>query len=382
MTIRQIGAWAIWTGILLLPFAGIIKTAVLVLVFFVGGCLWQPLRHFTQTVLVPLTLKHVNRLSGKVHRGRSGLWGPSGFLAVLMILPAFLNDYWIDVLTLTGVYAVLALGLNLVVGWAGLLDLGYVAFYGIGAYTYALLSVHFEMSFWLGLPVSGLAATFFGLLLGLVTLRLRGDYLAIVTLGFIQIVHLVLNNWDSLTRGPNGILNIGRPVIGGLVLDRPSYFYYLILAICLLALLAVSRLNRSRIGRAWVAIREDETAARMMGIPVTWLKTLAFVLGAFWAGLAGCFFAAKFGFVSPESFTFLESVLVLCMVVIGGLGSLPGVLLGAGLLVILPEVLRGLADYRMLVFGALLVFTMVFRPQGLWPRMRPAILINRQRVSG
>jgi branched-chain amino acid transport system permease protein len=301
------------------------------------------------------------------------LWVKPIGLAAVLFIPLFLNNYVIDVLTLAGIYVVLALGLNIVVGLAGLLDLGYIAFYAIGAYTYALLSTHYGVTFWVGMPLGGLAAALFGMVLGLVTLRLRGDYLAIVTLGFIQIVHLVLNNWDSVTNGPNGILNIGRPAIGNFELHQPIHFYYLILAIALLTLGVVYRIDRSRVGRAWMAIREDEVAAAAMGIHTTRFKVLAFTLGAMWAGIAGGFFAAKFAFISPESFTFFESLFVLSMVVLGGMGSIPGVILGASLLVILPEFLRGLADYRMLFFGALLVLMMVFRPQGLLPSPRRKI---------
>jgi branched-chain amino acid transport system permease protein len=202
--------------------------------------------------------------------------------------------------------------------------------------------------------------------LGMITLRLRGDYLAIVTLGFVQIVYLVLNNWDSVTQGPNGILQIGRPEIAGFVFRQPIHFYYLILALVAVVAVAVHRLIHSQIGRAWIAIREDALAAEAMGIDATQMKVLAFVLGAGIAGMAGVFFAGKYTFVSPESFSFLESVRVLSMVVLGGMGSLPGAILGAVLLTVLPELLRGLANYRMLLFGAALVIMMLFRPQGLW----------------
>lgn len=283
---------------------------------------------------------------------------------MIFVVP-MIDNYKIDVLTTAGIYIVLSLGLNIVVGLTGLLDLGYIAFYAVGAYTYALLSTKIGLSFWLALPIGGIASALLGSLLGIITLRLRGDYLAIVTLGFIQIVHLVLNNWDSVTNGPNGILNIGRPRIWNLVFEKPIHFYYLILIIVILTILSVKRLNNSRIGRAWIAIREDELAAESMGIDTTAMKVLAFALGAFWAGIAGVFFAGKFAFVSPESFTFFESVIVLSMVVLGGMGSIPGVILGALIIVILPEMFRALSSYRMLIFGAALVLMMIFRPQGL-----------------
>ena len=285
--------------------------------------------------------------------------------AVILFLPLILNDYYRDILTLTGMYIVLALGLNIIVGQAGLLNLGYVAFYAVGAYTYAILSTQFGLSFWPGLFIGALTAGAAAALLGFATLRLRGDYFAIVTLGLGEITRIVLNNWTSLTGGPNGISKIGRPVIGGHVLSSTLDFYYLIVLIVALTIYAVHRLMFSRIGRAWIAVREDEVAAEAMGINTFRLKLLAFVLGSAWAGLAGVFFAAKMAFVSPESFTFFESVMILCMVVLGGMGSIPGIILGAFLLIALPEVFRDFQDYRMLAFGTALVLMMIFRPQGL-----------------
>jgi branched-chain amino acid transport system permease protein len=260
---------------------------------------------------------------------------------------------------------VLALGLNLVVGQAGLLNLGYVAFYAVGAYTYAILSTRFGLPFWPGLLVGAAMAAFVALLIGLSTLKLRGDYFAIVTLGLGEITRIVLNNWDSLTGGPNGIARVGRPSLFGAAFSTPLQYYYLILAIAAVTVFAMRRLIASRIGRAWIAIREDEVAAEAMGINTFRLKLLAFVLASGWAGLAGVFFAGKMAFVSPESFTFFESILILCMVVLGGMGSIPGIILGAFLLVTLPEVFRDFQDYRMLGFGVALVLMMVFRPQGL-----------------
>jgi len=269
------------------------------------------------------------------------------------------------VLTLTCIYVVLALGLNITVGQAGLLNLGYVAFYAVGAYTYAILSTTLGLSFWPGMIVGALSASAFALLLGLPTLKLRGDYFAIVTLGLGEITRIVLNNWDGLTGGPNGISRIGRPMIGKYVLNTTLDFYYLILFIALVSVFAMHRLISSRIGRAWIAVREDEFAAEAMGINTFRLKLLAFVLGSAWAGMTGVFFAAKMAFVSPESFTFFESVMILCMVVLGGMGSIPGIILGALLLITLPEVFRDFQDYRMLAFGIALVLMMIFRPQGL-----------------
>ncbi len=286
-------------------------------------------------------------------------------ILLLIVLPVFLNDYFRDVMTLTGMYVVLALGLNIVVGQAGLLNLGYVAFYAVGAYSYAIFSATSGLGFWPGLAVGALCAAAFAAILGLPTLRLRGDYFAIVTLGLGEITRIVLNNWDSMTGGPNGISKIGRPVIAGYTLHTTLDFYYLILSIAVITVFAMRRLIASRIGRAWVAIREDEVAAEAMGINTFRLKMLAFVLGSALAGLIGVFFAGKMAFISPESFTFFESVMILCMVVLGGMGSIPGIILGALLLITLPEVFREFQDYRMLAFGVALVLMMIFRPQGL-----------------
>jgi branched-chain amino acid transport system permease protein len=365
-------------GLLVLPFTGPWKAVLVGGSVLAGGLVWKWIYTLTRQATAHESLKGIFCLLIWIQNFSRKPWAKVLGLAGVLFIPPFLNNYALDVLTLTGIYVVLALGLNIVVGLAGLLDLGYIAFYAIGAYTYALLSVHYGVSFWIGMPLGGIAAAVFGMGLGLVTLRLRGDYLAIVTLGFIQIVHLVLNNWDSVTQGPNGILNIGRPAIGNFEIHQPIHFYYLILAIALVALGVVSRLNQSRIGRAWTAIREDEVAASAMGIPTTQFKVLAFTLGATWAGIAGSFFAAKFAFISPESFTFFESVIVLSMVVLGGMGSIPGAILGASLLVILPEFLRGLADYRMLLFGMLLVLMMIFRPQGLLPSPRRKIQMEME----
>jgi branched-chain amino acid transport system permease protein len=268
-------------------------------------------------------------------------------------------------MTLTGMYIVLALGLNIVVGQAGLLNLGYVAFYAIGAYTYAILSTTFGLTFWFGLLAGGAVAAVFAVLLGMPTLRLRGDYFAIVTLGLGEITRIILNNWDSMTGGPNGISKIGRPVLAGYEFHSTLDFYYLITVIVIITIFAMHRLIASRIGRAWVAIREDEVAAEAMGVNTYRMKLLAFVLGSALAGIVGVFFSAKMAFVSPESFTFLESVMILCMVVLGGMGSIPGIILGALLLITIPEIFREFQDYRMLAFGIALVLMMVFKPQGL-----------------
>ncbi|MGL1863056.1 MAG: branched-chain amino acid ABC transporter permease [Pseudodesulfovibrio sp.] len=291
-------------------------------------------------------------------------------LGFAIVFPLVTGRYAHDVSISVLIYICLGLGLNIVVGLAGLLDLGYIAFYGVGAYTYALMSLHYGMSFWLCLPVAGVTAAITGCIVGYPTLRMRGDYLAIVTLGFGEIVRLIFNNWMGLTNGPNGILSIPRPEIFGFELNKLWMLYYVILAIAVFTILSVYRLNFSRIGRAWEAIREDETAAELMGVNTFLLKLLAYAMGATFAGFAGAFFAARMRFVGPESFSFLESAMVLAMVVLGGMGSIPGVILGVLALVALPELFREFELYRMLVFGGTMTLMMLIRPAGIWPASR------------
>ena len=294
-------------------------------------------------------------------------------MAIFSAFPFFLSTYQINIMITALMYVVLGLGLNIVVGVAGLLDLGYVAFYAVGAYSYALLNLHFGIGFWTALPLGGLLAACFGILLGFPVLRLRGDYLAIVTLGFGEIIRLVLENWTEFSNGPSGISNVPRPGLFGMEmsLDQSiSYLYYLMIALVIFTVFIINRLQNSRIGRAWFALREDEIACQAMGIDKTKTKLTAFSLGAFWAGMVGVIFAAKTTFVNPSSFTFLESAIILCIVVLGGMGSIIGVIIAALVLMLLPEYLRAFADYRMLVFGATLVLMMVFRPKGLISTVR------------
>ena len=314
-----------------------------------------------------------------------------GLLAVLLLLFPFTqsgNTFWIQVTAQAGLFVLAALGLNVVVGSAGLLDLGYVAFFGIGAYTAALTgnalltNVNFHIPFPLVLfVVAPLVTAFFGVLLGAPTLRLRGDYLAIVTLGFGEIVRITLNNADAVTRGPNGISSIPDPVVGGwsigegftvggFAIPGNGVYYYLELLLIAIVLATIYRLNDSRIGRAWVAVREDEVAAAAMGINTTIIKLLAFAAGAFFAGMAGAVNAHLLTQVSPDSYIFSISVLILAMVVLGGIGNPPGVALGAIILTFLPEKLREFSDIRFLVFGFALVLIMRFRPEGLLPSAR------------
>jgi branched-chain amino acid transport system permease protein len=332
------------------------------------------------------------------------IWlGYSLLVIIAAILPlvtgATLGNGWVRVLDFVLLYAMLALGLNIVVGYAGLLDLGYIAFYAIGAYVYALLaSPHFGLHWspFIILPIGAIVAGFFGVMLGAPTLRLRGDYLAIVTLGFGEIVRLFMNNLDrpvNLTNGPQGI-NLIDPIISlqqplqlfGLRITAVYFYYYLFLMLAGTVVFVSIRLQDSRVGRAWMAIREDEMAAKACGINTRNIKLLAFAMGASFGGVAGGLFAGFQGFVSPESFVLLESIMVLCMVVLGGMGNITGVILGAALLTITPEVLRDIANpvqqaligrtlidpenLRMLLFGIALVATMLFRPQGLWPARR------------
>ncbi len=287
--------------------------------------------------------------------------------------PFLFSVYQTNIMTTALMYVVLGLGLNIVVGVAGLLDLGYVAFYAVGAYSYALLNLHFDLGFWLVLPLGGLLAAFLGILLGFPVLRLRGDYLAIVTLGFGEIIRLILENWSEFSQGPSGIANIPRPGLFGIDISFGggiTYIYYLVLLLVIFTIFVVNRLQNSRLGRAWLALREDEIACQAMGIDKTKTKLIAFSLGAFWAGLVGVIFAAKTTFVNPASFTFLESAIILSIVVLGGMGSIVGVIIGALILILLPEYLRALSEYRMLAFGAVLVIMMVFKPNGIVSTVR------------
>ncbi len=321
-------------------------------------------------------------------------------LAVLpFVVGAGLGKGWVRVLDFALLYTMLALGLNIVVGYAGLLDLGYIAFYALGAYLFAWLgSPQFglHLPFWVVLPLGALLAGSFGVLLGAPTLRLRGDYLAIVTLGFGEIIRIFMNNLDqpvNITNGPQGInlidpISIGgfslgdKHIVLGIPLFSPTLYYYLFLAFTLFTIFVALRLQDSRIGRAWAAIREDEIAAAAMGINTRNIKLLAFAMGATFGGLAGGLFAAFQGFISPESFNLMESIMILCMIVLGGMGNIPGVILGAVLLTVLPEALRYVGDWqraalgrvvvdpndlRMLLFGIAMVAMMLYRPAGLLP---------------
>jgi len=353
-------------------------------------------------------------IPGNVLSGNGWRWAAYAALAILLtVLPfvvdATLGRAWVRIIDVTLLFILLALGLNIVVGFAGLLDLGYIAFFAVGAYSYALLAspqfgIHW--SFLALLPLGALVAAAFGVLLGAPTLRLRGDYLAIVTLGFGEIIRIFLNNLNrpvNITNGPQGITLIDPLAVGSIGLNKtyslaglaiaPVHSYYFVFLACALAAIFVSlRLEDSRIGRAWIAIREDELAAAAMGINTRNVKLLAFAMGATFGGVAGGLFASFQGFISPESFGLLDSIMVLCMVVLGGMGNVGGVVLGAILLTALPEALRYMgplqqrwlgdvyvepSDLRMLLFGLALVLMMLLRPAGLWPST-----IRRREFSG
>ena len=313
------------------------------------------------------------------------------------IWPFFSGRTAVDIATLVLIYVMLGLGLNIVVGFAGLLDLGFVGFYAVGAYTYALLFHWAGWGFWEALPLAGAMAALFGFLLGFPVLRLRGDYLAIVTLGFGEIIRLLLINLTEWTGGPDGISGIPKPSVFGYTMSRRApegeqtfhqlmgwkfdsvdvviYLYLMALALAVITLLLSNRLVRMPIGRAWEALREDEIACRSLGLNPTNVKLSAFTLGAMCAGFGGAFFAARQGLVNPESFTFIESALILAIVVLGGMGSQIGVIFAAILLTTLPELARSFAEYRMLIFGLVMVLMMMWRPQGLLPVKRPNVEI-------
>ncbi|MEO6945466.1 MAG: high-affinity branched-chain amino acid ABC transporter permease LivM [Nitrobacter sp.] len=321
-------------------------------------------------------------------------------LIFTLLVPVIFYDqrYILDLAILVLTYVMLGWGLNVVVGLAGLLDLGYVAFYAVGAYSYALLATTFGLGFWECLPLAGLLAACWGVMLGFPVLRLRGDYLAIVTLAFGEIVRLVIINWQSLTGGPNGVSGIPRPTFFGIPLSpgedglaaklgiafspthRIVFLFYIILALALLTNWVTIRLRRLPIGRAWEALREDEIACRALGINTTTTKLTAFATGAMFGGFAGAFFATRQGFISPESFTFQESALVLAIVVLGGMGSQLGVALAALAMIGGFELFRGFDQYRMLVFGAVMVLLMIWRPRGLIGHRTPTVFLEHNRA--
>jgi branched-chain amino acid transport system permease protein len=295
-------------------------------------------------------------------------------IVLILLLPLIIGSYLTEVLDQVGIFILMGLGLNIVVGFAGLLDLGYVAFFAIGAYVMGLLTTTGELSvlgtsFWIAVPFSVLAAVIAGVILGVPVLRMRGDYLAIVTLGFGEIIRVLVASdlLKGVIGGAQGILQIGRPNLLSFVFIQPGEFYYLILIGCLVAVFVSSRLRDARLGRRWMALREDEDVAEAMGINLVNTKLLAFAIGAAFAGLSGALFASRISSIVPHSFQLLISINVLSLIIVGGIGSLPGVVVGALFLIGLPELLREFAEYRLLMYGGLLVAMMLYRPEGLWP---------------
>lgn len=306
--------------------------------------------------------KKFTQIDKKKQRGIVALFG------ILIIVWPFLaqgSPYILRTSIMALIYVVLALSLNMVIGLAGQLSMGHAAFFGIGAYVVALLTVNHGVSFWIALVISAVVAALFGFILGIPTLRLKGDYLAITTIGFAEIVRLVLVNWTKVTRGPAGIPGIPSPSLFGLSLRSNLAYFYIILALVAIVIFISYRLINSRLGLGLIAVKDDEIAAEAMGVNSTNLKILAFVLAGAIAGMAGGFFASFIRYVNPDNFTYMESVLILCMVVLGGVGSIPGVILGAVVLTILPEALRDIATYRYAVYGLLLIVMMIIRPEGM-----------------
>lgn len=364
----------------------------------VGGGLLLILRAAIGTTFGAQLVQAIS-LGVKKQSGR-GAWLGAALVVFAIALPwlPFVDRRVLDLATLVLIYVMLGWGLNIVVGLAGLLDLGYVAFYAVGAYSFALLAHNFDFTFWTALPLAGLFAAFFGVLLGFPVLRLRGDYLAIVTLGFGEMVRVILINWVPVTGGPNGISGIPRPTFFGLSFqrrppdgvesfhqffdmpysstDRVTFLFYIVLVLALMTNAFIQRIRKLPIGRAWEALREDEIACRALGLNPTNIKLSAFALGAMFGGFAGCVFAARQGFISPESFTFIESAIILAVVVLGGMGNQLGVAIAAILLIGLPEWFRELQEFRMLAFGALMVLIMAWRPRGLLAHREPTVRLH------
>ena len=320
------------------------------------------------------------------------------FSVIFPFMP-FADRYWMDIAIMMMTYIMLGWGLNIVIGLAGLLDLGYVAFYAVGAYSYALFAIHFGWSFWICLPIAGVFAAMFGVLLGFPVLRLRGDYLAIVTLAFGEMVRILLLNWYELTKGPDGLTGIPRPSFFGLPfkrypdegvetfhtffgleyssMQRIIFLYYLILVLALITNFFTIKIRRLPVGRAWEALREDEIACKSLGVNPRNTKLTAFAIGAMFAGFAGSFFATRQAFISPESFTFIESAIIVAIVVLGGMGSQTGVVLSTVFLIGLIEVFRDFESYRMVAFGGAMVLIMVFRPRGILAKRKPTITMGK-----
>ncbi|MBD5539333.1 MAG: branched-chain amino acid ABC transporter permease [Desulfovibrio sp.] len=385
---------AVWFMVLTLPVMGIrlnllensvqwrfdrilaLGLAIFFLSLLWNWCFARKARGLPLVAVPPALAACVDEIRAQPVLRRGGL---ALLVCCLLAMPLVGSFYQTNIMISAMLYIMLALGLNIVVGLAGQLVLGYVAFYAVGAYAYGLLNQFFGWGFWTCLPIGGLLAALFGLGLGFPVLRLRGDYLAIVTLGFGEIVRLGMLNWTSLTGGPRGISDIPRPGFFGMEMginESTIYIYYLVLAAVAVTVAVISRLKNSRVGLALQALREDEIACEAMGIDITRVKLSAFALGSCWAGFAGVIFAAKTTFINPSSFTFMESAMILSMVVLGGMGSISGVIIAAIILILAPEYLRAFSEYRMLIFGAIMVIMMIFRPQGLISGERRHYRIN------
>lgn len=306
-------------------------------------------------------------------------WYYAALGMLLLILPFLLDDYQTSVAVLAGIYIMLGLSLNIIVGYAGLFQLGHAAFYGVGAYTAAILNLHLGLPILALLPVGAIAAGFLAFLISRPILHLRGDYLCIVTIAFGEIFRIALvNDIFGLTGGPNGLYGIDRPALFGLSFSAPMHYYYLVLVFVALTVWAVQRLEHSRLGRAWMYVREDELAAEAMGIDTTRAKLTAFVLGSAWAGVAGVIYASRYRVIAPENFSFLESVIIFCIVVLGGVGSVRGVLVGTAGMVVLPEMVRAARNWRDAWLGVAMILMMILRPEGLWPSRRAKLEITAE----
>ena len=310
-----------------------------------------------------------------IHDLTSKNWSKWLIVCLFILYPFLVNDYLQDVAFFFGIYAILGLSLNIVLGEVGLFDLGHAGFYAVGAYTTAIINTTFGVPVLLMLPLSFISSALFAWVFVSPIIHLRGDYLCIVTIGLGEIIRIALiNNPFGLTGGSNGVVGIDNPALGTfLVIDTSIEFYFFVWIVVALSIVGLIHLQKSRIGRAWNCIREDEIAASASGINVRAYKLLAFVLGAALAGVAGNIYASKMMVISPHSFTFMESALLFCIVLIGGMGSIPGVLIGAAAISLFPEIFRGFSEYRMLIFGAVMVAMMIFRPVGIWPRKRDSL---------
>ena len=371
------------------------NTTILLILFCVIGRFIINLRKASKSNLVSNAFSKL----GNYFADKGKIFVLSGLLfAILFPYLPFTDRYLMDVGIMVLTYIMLGWGLNVVVGLAGMLDLGYVAFYAVGSYSFALIATEFNWSFWIGLPLAGVFAAFFGVLLGFPVLRLKGDYLAIVTLGFGEIITIILINWYDLTNGPDGISGIPRPTFFGLDFTRNPpegsesfhtffnleysgmhriiFLYYVILILALITNYITLKIRKLPVGRAWEALREDEIACKSLGVNPTNTKLTAFAIGAMFGGFAGSFFATKQGFISPESFTFIESAIILAIVVLGGMGSQTGVVLATIFLIGFTETFRELEQFRMIAFGAAMVLIMLYKPKGILDQRDPTIKLK------